>query len=122
MSTVIGQRIREARKKLGLSQGEGARKIGVVQSNLSRWENGQVLPLADTLARIEKAWGIKGLVEKPRPPIGGSAHAEAKFRRNEILRHANRLAELIPGDVRFRANRIVWHAEQLEGLEGDLVD
>ena len=57
----LGANIRCAREKLGLSQGQFARKIGVSQQKVSEWERGlrlrQVITawrLADVVAQIDK--------------------------------------------------------------------
>jgi len=41
MQGTLGQRIREARKKAGLSQEGLARKLGVAFATINRWENGK---------------------------------------------------------------------------------
>ena len=50
-------KIRAARKAAGLSQTELAEKIGVVQSNVCRWERGAHRPQIDTLKKIAEALG-----------------------------------------------------------------
>ena len=88
----IGIRIREARVKLGLSQAECARKLGLrSQGNLSRWEKGEVTPLPHTVARIEKALGVT--LRPPKEPISGSN--EAQHHAREIIRHGKRLEEIL---------------------------
>jgi len=41
MDSILGLRIREARKKAGLSQEGLARKLGVAFATVNRWENGK---------------------------------------------------------------------------------
>ncbi len=47
--------IRDARKHADLTQLELAQRIGVPQSNVSRWERGEADPIGGTLARIAMA-------------------------------------------------------------------
>jgi DNA-binding XRE family transcriptional regulator len=49
--------MRKAREKQGLSQAEMAEKIGVSQSTLSGWENGDYLP---------ESWRLRDVAEKYR--------------------------------------------------------
>lgn len=53
----VGQLIREARLARGLTQGELARRAGLVQSNVSRFEHDEVSPSISMLARIANAAG-----------------------------------------------------------------
>lgn len=48
----IGNRIKEQRMKLGVSQSELSVKIGVEQSSLSKYENGINMPAIDTLIKL----------------------------------------------------------------------
>lgn len=40
----VAKRIADLRERLGLSQGEIARQLGVTRFTLSRWENGHNVP------------------------------------------------------------------------------
>jgi transcriptional regulator with XRE-family HTH domain len=42
--TVIGKRIQKRRKKLGLSQGDIGRELGISLQAVSKWENGYNVP------------------------------------------------------------------------------
>ncbi len=53
--TSLAERVKQQRKKLGLSQADAAAQLGVVQSSLSRLERGIVNPTAELLQRL-KAW------------------------------------------------------------------
>lgn len=54
----IASRIRTARHNRGLSQAELGAKIGVKQSNVGRWEQGEHTPRSSTLRRIAEALEI----------------------------------------------------------------
>ncbi len=43
------------RKKIGITQSELARLLGVTQANISAWENGTALPSASKLPELAKA-------------------------------------------------------------------
>jgi len=45
---VVGQRLRELRESVGLSQNKLAKLIGIRQSSINRYENGQSVPSIQT--------------------------------------------------------------------------
>ena len=67
-------RLKEARKKSGLSQSEVASKLKVKQSQVSRWELGENRVTADQLWQLAKLYGLsvnhflseEGLPKNPR--------------------------------------------------------
>lgn len=73
----IGERIREARKELGLNQVDLARKIGVSQPAVANWESGvhdprrlMLVKIADAL-QVSADWlasGARSLVEADKHP------------------------------------------------------
>ncbi len=74
----IGDRIREARKEIGLSQADLAGKIGVSQPAVANWESGVHDPRRLMLAKIAEAlqvsagWlasGARSLVEADKHPV-----------------------------------------------------
>ena len=54
----LSQKIRKARKKLGMSQKDLAEKMGVKQSLVSRWESSECNYTIDTLVEIADALGL----------------------------------------------------------------
>ena len=50
-------RIRELREKLGMNQGELARKMEVAQPSVVLWEKGECYPTADKLPRLASVLG-----------------------------------------------------------------
>ncbi len=63
----LGDVLRDARRRAGLSQTELARRLGTTQSVISRWEHGHDTPRTDTLATILRACGWEAdLVLRPR--------------------------------------------------------
>lgn len=54
----ISKRIRKARKAAGLTQVELADRSGIPQSHISRLENGEHSPSAQTLQRLAKALNV----------------------------------------------------------------
>lgn len=54
----IGDRIREARKRAGMSQAELAARAWVYPSQISNYERGLVTPRWRVLSRIAKALGV----------------------------------------------------------------
>ena len=57
MENKIGNRIRERRLELGLSQEKLARKMGTSQSKLSHWEAGNCEPKVFSAILLAKALG-----------------------------------------------------------------
>ena len=55
---MLGDKIREARKKASLTQAELAEKIGVKRSVISKYENGSISPTHDTVLKISTALGV----------------------------------------------------------------
>lgn len=51
----LGQNIRKYRKELKLTQEELAKKVGVIQSNVYRWERDIVVPSLETIKKIANA-------------------------------------------------------------------
>lgn len=54
----IKQRIRSIRVEQGISQEALAELMDVSRQTISKWENGQVRPSADNLARLSHALGV----------------------------------------------------------------
>ena len=54
----LGERIRNRREKLKLSQGYVAEQIGVSRQAVSKWETGQSEPTADNLVRLAELFEI----------------------------------------------------------------
>lgn len=54
----IGKKIIAVRRKLGLTQKEFGRRLGVTKQALSSWEHGRTLPDIITLTRIAALFGL----------------------------------------------------------------
>lgn len=55
----IGHRLRQLRKRLGMTQTElGIRSGGIRAGEISRFENGERLPSIETLARLSRGLGL----------------------------------------------------------------
>ena len=54
----LGNRIQELRKKAGLTQQELAKKIEISHPQIVRYENKNVQPPADVLAKIANVFGV----------------------------------------------------------------
>jgi transcriptional regulator with XRE-family HTH domain len=51
--------IYSARRRAGLTQAELARRLGLPQSQISRWERGAVAPSFETLRSVVRACGLE---------------------------------------------------------------
>ena len=58
MMDELSGRLRESRKKIGLTPYKAADRIGVPESVLSKWECGMCSPRVWQLAKIAKAYGV----------------------------------------------------------------
>lgn len=54
----IGESLKSARMKAGMSQSELAEKLGISSVGISQWESGRRIPRDETLLRIAQALGI----------------------------------------------------------------
>lgn len=55
----VGQRIKAARKKVGMTQAELAQKLGISYVGISQWENDLRKPKIETIQRIAAALGVE---------------------------------------------------------------
>lgn len=54
----VGDRIRNARKSVGVTQQELANRLGISYVGISQWENNSRNPKIETIRRIAKALGV----------------------------------------------------------------
>ncbi|MBN7817490.1 helix-turn-helix domain-containing protein [Algoriphagus pacificus] len=57
-STIIGNKIADARKKINLSQAELANKISISPQAVGKWERGESMPDFTTLNRLAEIFGL----------------------------------------------------------------
>ena len=55
---MLGERIRDLRKKFGYSQQQLANKMHLTQGAISQWENNITVPAADQLLSLSQVFGI----------------------------------------------------------------
>ena len=55
---MLGDIIKLERNKLGLSQSEFSKKMGVTQQTLSNWENGNRMPDIETIIELADLFGV----------------------------------------------------------------
>jgi tetratricopeptide (TPR) repeat protein/DNA-binding XRE family transcriptional regulator len=99
LALIIGHRVREARRRKGLSQGELGQGVGS-QSMISLIESGRQLPPADVLAILSERLGEPTLAEHVHSVASGEISLEILARSNpsvllEVLRnHRGRWNEI----------------------------
>lgn len=54
----VGRRIRQARQRQGWTQTELARRMGVAEGQVNKWENGRVMPNPRNLERLGRTLGV----------------------------------------------------------------
>ncbi len=62
-----GELIREARKRMGLSQRELAERLGTTQAVIARWESGRMSPSFERVVEAIRACGLDLSVRITRP-------------------------------------------------------
>lgn len=121
----IKQRIRSIRAEQGISQEALAALLDVSRQTISKWENGQVRPSAENLARLSHALGVSvdALVKDdwipPEPevqivevPVSRSRN----YRLWALLAAAVLVAGILVGALFFRKRPEVFvHSTELEG-------
>lgn len=76
VQTTIGERIRLARKRSGMTQGAISEKLGIARQNVSAWENGLNSPNAEFVLRMSRAfdcdfyWLMFGEFYEPKRKYG----------------------------------------------------
>ncbi|HEX2907758.1 MAG TPA: helix-turn-helix transcriptional regulator [Phototrophicaceae bacterium] len=78
---IDGKRLRQLREAQGYSRRELSEKIGVVETQIVRYETGTSDATGDVLARIAQAFGVSadyllGLTDYPSPDISGDLRPE----------------------------------------------
>ena len=72
--------IRNARKRAGLTQVDLANRLGKSQSEIGRWERGDVKPSFETLNRVVRACGLSLSVQLGAADDSYAAHIERMLR------------------------------------------
>ena len=121
----IKQRIRSIRAEQGISQEALAELLDVSRQTISKWENGQVRPSTENLARLSHALGVSvdALVKDdwipPEPevqivevPVSRSRN----YRLWALLAAAVLVAGILVGALFFRkCPEVFVHSTELEG-------
>lgn len=123
MAVTLGERIKDRREKLKLSQGYVAEQIGVSRQAVSKWETGQSEPTAENLVRLAEVFetSLAELVGAGKNDGGetGAQNSPALKKPNLILR-ANLIKMAITAQVAFLFNStsVIWQLQQ-PGLENE---
>lgn len=72
--SVFATRLRSLREREGQSQEEFAKRLGLSQQQITRWETGKWTPQADALVTIAQSLGITvdyllGMTDDPSRPV-----------------------------------------------------
>ncbi|HEN6441229.1 TPA: helix-turn-helix transcriptional regulator [Streptococcus agalactiae] len=54
---MLKEKLKQARKNIGLTQKEVAEKLGIAQQQYARWEQGQRKPKYETLEKLAEVFG-----------------------------------------------------------------
>ena len=58
----FGEKVKQVREELKLSQEEMAKALGVSFATINRWENGHTHPTYEALQRFEKFCSCNGII------------------------------------------------------------
>lgn len=78
MAISVGQLVREARQRHGLSQQRLARRCATSQRHVSRIERDEVSPTVETLERLLRAMGERLVLSAKPGPRGNQSTAELR--------------------------------------------
>lgn len=87
---VNGERIRQRRKALGLTQDELAAQIGVDQKQISNYENSKDNPTSKTLAALADALGTSSdylldRTDDPTPPLSHGNIGDLSWKERRVI-------------------------------------
>ncbi len=87
LSMTIGASARAARERMGLTQAQVAKRVGLVPLVYSRLERGKMLPSVPTLLRLCEALGLSADEALGRPLLGtgGGEEESLPLRRLSLL-------------------------------------
>lgn len=114
----IGEKIKRARKKAGLTQKQLGEKMGVSFQSIAQWENDLRNPKLDTLIRIAKALGVPVASLIPGNPVEigfglqGYRVDGKVFLTDESLKRIKAQRELTPDDLEKGKKQ----AEEIEAM------
>ncbi len=98
--------IYSVRQRTRLTQVELARRLGVPQSQVSRWERGVVTPSFETLQRVVRACGLELTLG-----IANRDDSYAVFVSRALDRSpADRIADAVEREEEYSAIRVAAHA------------
>ncbi len=106
----IGERIKCYRKKIGLTQGELARNIGITQSKISAIEKERNYPSLETIKSLKDYFGVsyEWLIE-------GEDNIILSQKEKELLEYYNKLNEDHKLELIVRG-KLMYESQQLKKL------
>ena len=117
--TTLGQRIREHRRRAGMSQEALARQLDVSRQAVTKWESGQSAPSTENLFRLAELFHTT--VDLLLPP--GEASPAASARPRPDWRHRAEMAGLVLAGylIFYLLGRVLWCPMEGSSLLGWLV-
>ena len=117
--TTLGQRIREHRRRAGMSQEALARRMDVSRQAVTKWESGQSAPSTENLFRLAELFHTT--VDLLLPP--GEASPAASARPRPDWRHRAEMAGLVLAGylIFYLLGRVLWCPMEGSSLLGWLV-
>ncbi|MFP2932129.1 helix-turn-helix domain-containing protein [Pyxidicoccus sp. 3LG] len=104
LAALLGGAAREARQRLGLTQGDVAERMGMAMEVYSRMERGKMLPRAQTLRRLCDVLQVSADtllgVGKSSVPVAPSPRKSTREDPVELRRMTRKLRDLEPAQLR----------------------
>ncbi|MCP3137277.1 helix-turn-helix domain-containing protein [Pyxidicoccus xibeiensis] len=104
LAVLLGGAARDARHRLGLTQGDVAERMGMAMEVYSRMERGKMLPRAQTLRRLCDVLQVSADtllgVGKASAPVAVSPRKAAREDPAELRRMTRKLRDLEPAQLR----------------------
>ena len=111
-SDEINQRIKQARKKIGLTQTQLAQKIGITTQAVQQWEDGSTIPRIGRLTEIAQALGV---------PVDWLQFGEQET----VVQNKNNDREIIKKTKQSELTDIstfqLWSDEDIESLQQEYI-
>jgi transcriptional regulator with XRE-family HTH domain len=81
---LLGRSVQERREELGVGQADLAKRVGVTQQTISRWENGEIVPPPKRLTQLAAALDID--LDRLLGYAGYLPSSPAALSRSELLK------------------------------------
>lgn len=115
----IGERIRAARLKVGITQEELATKLNITYQSIGQWERGKRTPKPETLKRIADALGVP--VSEFAPGIWEKFDLQYPDKKSELSEYDGFITYLNTLGFTVKDSVVKWYEEPMTDDDGEIV-